>query len=124
VADVNDLKIVNDCYGHKAGDQLLIQAAKLICETFAHSPVHRIGGDEFAILLEGSDYENRDLLIRRIIREMPYTTFPAGNRECSVSIAIGMADYDPKVHVRSADVFQTADRIMYANKSQLKKKVW
>jgi len=124
VADANDLKIVNDCYGHNAGDQLLIQSAKLLCDTFAHSPVHRIGGDEFSVILEGGDYDNRDSLIRRLLREMPYVTYAAGGRECAVSIAIGMADYDPKKHFRSADVFQTADHIMYANKSKSKKTAW
>ena len=123
VADVNDLKLVNDGYGHKAGDQLLIQAAKLLCDTFAHSPVHRIGGDEFSVILEGSDYENRDVLIRRLVREMPYATFSAGSRERAVSIAIGMADYEPGRHLRSSDVFQEADRIMYANKHPKKKNI-
>jgi len=120
VADVNDLKLVNDAYGHKAGDQLLICAARLICEIFAHSPVQRIGGDEFAIILEGADYENRDVLLRRLQREIAYTTFPAGNRERTISLAFGMAEYDSHVHRSSADVFQAADRIMYIDKDNCK----
>ena len=122
VADVNDLKLVNDAYGHKAGDQLLICAARLICEIFAHSPVQRIGGDEFAIILEGSDYENRDVLVRRLQREMTYAMFPAGNRERNISLAFGMAEYDPRTHRTSADVFQAADRIMYIDKDNRKQR--
>lgn len=52
VMDVNNLKQVNDVYGHKAGDALLIAAAHLMCDVFAHSPVCRIGGDEFVAILE------------------------------------------------------------------------
>ena len=57
VMDVNNLKQVNDAIGHKAGDALIISAAKLLCDVFAHSPVCRIGGDEFvAISKKGKTY--------------------------------------------------------------------
>lgn len=121
VADVDDLKAVNDRYGHNAGDQLLIHGAKLICDIFAHSPVHRIGGDEFAIILEGSDYADRDLLIKRISREMAYTTFPIAGREHYISIAFGIADYDSRVHRTCADVFKAADHSMYVDKIHRKR---
>lgn len=120
VADVNDLKVINDSYGHNAGDQLLIAAARLLCDTFQHSPVHRIGGDEFSVILQGSDYENRDDLFRKLIREIPHTTFSAGNHEYAVSIALGLADYDPSRHYRSADVFDAADLMMYDDKEHFK----
>ena len=57
--DVNGLKMMNDTYGHKAGDELLRSACKLICIHFSHSPVFRIGGDEFSVVLQGQDYQNR-----------------------------------------------------------------
>ena len=55
ILDVNDLKKVNDNDGHKAGDQYLRNACKIICDIFKHSPVFRIGGDEFAVIAQGSD---------------------------------------------------------------------
>ncbi|MBQ4464292.1 MAG: diguanylate cyclase, partial [Eubacterium sp.] len=47
VCDINDLKLINDTIGHKAGDDYIRSASKLLCDTFVHSPVFRIGGDEF-----------------------------------------------------------------------------
>ena len=57
ILDVNDLKKVNDTEGHKAGDQYLRDACRIICTTFKRSPVFRVGGDEFAVLSQGDDYQ-------------------------------------------------------------------
>ena len=53
ILDVNDLKKVNDNEGHKAGDQFIRDACRIICTTFKRSPVFRVGGDEFAVLSQG-----------------------------------------------------------------------
>ena len=58
VLDINGLKKVNDTYGHDFGDMLIISACRLICKTFQHSPVYRIGGDEFVVILEKSDFDH------------------------------------------------------------------
>ena len=63
--DLNYLKNTNDEYGHDAGDVVLIKLANIICNTFLHSPVYRVGGDEFVVLLRGKDYEKRELLINK-----------------------------------------------------------
>jgi len=49
--DVNGLKKINDTLGHKAGDEYICAACKMLCEYFKHSPVFRIGGDEFVVIL-------------------------------------------------------------------------
>lgn len=59
ICDLNGLKFINDEYGHKAGDERIKQASKMICDFFAHSPVFRNGGDEFVVYLTGRDYEER-----------------------------------------------------------------
>lgn len=56
VCDVNNLKAVNDLYGHKEGDAYIKRACARICGVFSHSPVFRIGGDEFVAILSGEDY--------------------------------------------------------------------
>jgi len=69
VCDLNDLKKINDTLGHKAGDDYIISAAKLLCVIFDHSPVFRIGGDEFVIFLSGIDYDSRNQLLNKLREE-------------------------------------------------------
>ena len=118
VFDLNDLKITNDTKGHAVGDELIISGCSLICDTFKHSPVFRIGGDEFAVILSGQDYDNRETLLRTI-RE---TSAAHKAQGAGVIVASGIALFDPKNDHTVADVFKKADEQMYANKKQLKEK--
>ncbi len=56
--DLNNLKIINDTFGHDKGDEYIINCCKTICNIFKHSPVFRIGGDEFVAILNSDDYDN------------------------------------------------------------------
>lgn len=116
VSDVNDLKTVNDLYGLHAGDQLLIEAAHLLSTVFAHSAVHRIGGDEFAILLEGEDYKNRHQCLKNLHRALTQSSFFLDGVRHRVSIASGLAEYNARQHRNCTEVFQAADKLMYENK--------
>ena len=113
VLDVNDLKKVNDTSGHQAGDQYLRDACRMICQTFKHSPVFRVGGDEFAVIAQGHDYEHIDQLIRGI-EELNRESTRAGG----AVVACGMARFTDDTSV--ASVFRRADMDMYANKQRLK----
>ena len=62
--DCNCLKQINDEYGHDKGDIFLKETTRIICDVFEHSPVFRIGGDEFVAVLQNGDYENREALLR------------------------------------------------------------
>ena len=66
ICDVNGLKVVNDTSGHVAGDEYIRRTCGLICDVFKHSPVFRVGGDEFVVVAQGSDYENVEALTRKI----------------------------------------------------------
>lgn len=111
--DVNDLKKVNDTAGHQAGDQYLRDACKTICDTFTHSPVFRIGGDEFMVISQGRDYEHIDELMGKI-HDHNAKAFRTGG----VVIACGMAVFEDDACV--ASVFERADHSMYENKKALK----
>ena len=113
VLDVNDLKKVNDPSGHQVGDQYLREACRMICQTFKHSPVFRVGGDEFAVIAQGHDYEHIDQLIRGI-EELNRESTRAGG----AVVACGMARFTDDTSV--ASVFRRADMDMYANKQRLK----
>lgn len=114
--DLNDLKKTNDTQGHAVGDELIIAGCRLICETFKHSPVFRIGGDEFTAILSGQDYDNREALLRTI-REASMAHRKQG---AGVIVAAGIALYDPQADHTVADVFKKADEQMYENKKELK----
>ena len=115
--DLNGLKEVNDTQGHAAGDNYIRSASAAICEIFHHSPVYRIGGDEFAAILSGTDYENREILAE---------SFLAGNPERAANgeavVACGIAIYRPGEDNRFQDVFERADAKMYENKKKIKEK--
>ena len=121
VFDCDDLKLINDTYGHDKGDIYLKTASRLICRTFKHSPVFRIGGDEFAVILENEDFSNRDELVGQFRKAGDETRAAAGNEWEKVSVAMGLAVYDPDNDPVVIDVARRADRRMYENK-QLRKK--
>ena len=113
ILDVNDLKKVNDTEGHKAGDQYLRDACRIICTTFKRSPVFRVGGDEFCVLSQGDDLARIDELIG-LMNEHNEDAIRNGG----IVIALGMARYEHEDKV--APVYERADQIMYDNKSDLK----
>ena len=111
--DINDLKKVNDTYGHQAGDQYLRDACKVICDIFTSSAIYRIGGDEFVVIAQGDDYtylEDRVELIRKNNEE--------GLKTGGVVIACGVAEFRDDSCV--ASVFERADHNMYEDKKRLK----
>ena len=120
VADVNDLKVMNDVYGHAAGDDLLRTCARFLCEVFSDSPVMRIGGDEFVVILKGRDYEDRDELVAGFDERMRAVRFRTEGEEHGISIAIGLAVYDASAGMRYTDVFNAADTAMYRKKVAMK----
>ncbi|MBQ7582482.1 MAG: diguanylate cyclase, partial [Lachnospiraceae bacterium] len=113
ILDVNDLKRINDTEGHQAGDTYIRQACGVICRIFDNSPVFRVGGDEFAVLSQGQDYERIDDLVNEVAAHNVRALCTGG-----VVIACGMARYEDEDDV--ASVFARADQDMYENKSRLK----
>ena len=116
ICDVNDLKTVNDQYGHKEGDACIKRACARICDAFAHSPVFRVGGDEFAVILTAGDYERRSELMELV------TAVPRSRSEQKVgeTIAAGMAKYEKGRHSSLLSVFEEADQAMYKRKRAMK----
>ncbi len=118
--DLNNLKKINDEYGHGAGDIYIKNSSELICHTFKHSPVFRIGGDEFVAILRNSDYEERHELLEKFrsgVQKMQADDITELNR---VSVASGMADYDEIENDDIDTLFKKADERMYENKRLMK----
>lgn len=119
--DLNNLKKINDNYGHEHGNDYIAGSCHLVCVIYDHSPVFRIGGDEFVVLLEKNDYEKRDELFNKL-RDTFENTFKDESKEPweRYSVAAGMAVYDSAIDKSMDDVFKRADELMYHNKMESK----
>ena len=115
VCDVNGLKYINDTFGHKAGDEYIRQAFMMICDIFQHSPVYRIGGDEFTVILSGRDYAVREKLIKELHDR---SVSHIGSK--GVVISGGISEYQPGIDTSFHNVFTRADELMYEEKQLLK----
>ena len=115
VFDVNDLKVVNDNLGHDVGDQHIIGACSLICTILKHSPVFRIGGDEFVAILEGPDFEERRALISDFNSQIEENV-----RTGKVVVSVGLSTYKQNNGATFASIFKQADENMYKRKAILK----
>ena len=120
VFDCDNLKGINDQYGHDKGDDYLKAASHLICSVFKHSPVFRIGGDEFSVGLRGEDYQNRDELARQFMEEQERICSLAEQPWEEVRVSLGIAVFDPDIDDSVTDTMRRADKIMYEKKAMLK----
>ena len=115
VFDLNGLKRINDTKGHEAGDQYIKNASNMICMQFKHSPVYRIGGDEFVALLEGDDYTNHEELLNAFNHNVE-----ENQHKGLVVISCGYDEFNPEQDDSFISVFERADKKMYERKRSLK----
>ena len=119
--DLNFLKRINDTYGHDKGNVAIKTLCEIICKTFSHSPVFRIGGDEFVVVLENEDFENHAEKLaefqNKIAERSEKEGLPVWKR---ISAAAGMALFDPAIDNTIDNVFKRADKAMYENKKDMK----
>ncbi len=121
--DLNYLKLTNDEQGHDAGDESLIKLANIICETFKHSPVYRIGGDEFVVILRKSDYMRASILLNNFNNQIDEVVNNMNLKKSErISAAIGYSTYSKDNDKSVDDVFKRADKLMYERKHQMKEK--
>ncbi|MBR4344227.1 MAG: diguanylate cyclase [Lachnospiraceae bacterium] len=116
MCDVNNLKLINDTRGHSFGDEAIQRASRMVCSAFKHSPVFRVGGDEFVALLTGMDYEQRENLFCTLIDE----SLANKRSRSGPVVACGMAVYDPEKDKKVDDVYERADKQMYVKKKEMK----
>jgi len=116
--DLDNLKGINDTFGHKEGDQALVDTSQILKETFRESDIiARIGGDEFVILAINSFETSAEKLISRfeqVLNDHPLQT----KRPYTLSLSLGLACFDPQNPCSIDVLLAQADKIMYENKQK------
>ncbi|ADQ14505.1 diguanylate cyclase [Halanaerobium hydrogeniformans] len=112
MADLNGLKLINDSYGHKKGDELLKRTAEILEKSIREEDIlARQGGDEFAFLLPRTSKKQTEKILKRIREEIQKSE----DKKFPISIALGTATKN-KSEQNLADVLKKADDKMYQNK--------
>lgn len=119
-ADLDNLKVINDTYGHSEGDNALSDFADILKACYRASDViSRLGGDEFAVIPVGIDGDNMDRVTARLQKGI--TLFnEKKSRRYKLSASSGIAFYDPESPCSLDDLVFEADRLMYEEKKRKK----
>ena len=119
--DLNFLKVINDTYGHEYGNEAIKRLCGLVCQIFDHSPVFRIGGDEFAVILRGADYNNIEKLTMEFNKSLETMASDDSLQPWEkISASLGYAMYDNSTDKCADDIFKRADQRMYERKKEMK----
>ena len=120
-ADLDDMKYINDAFGHQEGDRALIEIGQILKKTFRESDiVARFGGDEFIVLSLETPDSGMEILANRLREHLDYDN-RYENRPYELSVSIGISRYDPENPVDLHDLIVNADKMMYEQKNTRKK---
>jgi diguanylate cyclase (GGDEF)-like protein len=118
--DVDHFKAFNDHYGHLAGDQCLRNISAIITDNINRPGdlAARFGGEEFAVVLPGTDYVGAFLVAEKIRHAveaagLPHVESPDGR----VTVSVGVCGYDPASQTRTEDLIGAADKALYVAKA-------
>jgi diguanylate cyclase (GGDEF)-like protein/PAS domain S-box-containing protein len=115
--DLDQFKIVNDSLGHLVGDELLVQISAAIASALRPSDtIARVGGDEFAILLEGGRDVGDAVRVAERIHDRLAAPLNLGGHEIFVTASLGIAVHNPE-YERPEDLLRDADTAMYRAKA-------
>jgi len=115
--DIDNLKKINDTYGHREGDMALIRAADALEQTFRNSDVlARLGGDEFVVLaLEARD-QSQETILQRLEKNLKKASDATSGYQLSMSV--GIARFDPQHAITLGELMVQADKAMYERKQK------
>lgn len=113
--DVNNLKKINDTYGHREGDMALIRAADALEHSFRGSDIlSRLGGDEFVVLAAETSNQTQEIILSRLEKNLKKMN--ATEPRYKLSLSIGVARFDPKSAISLGELMVLADKAMYEKK--------
>ena len=116
VFDINDLKKINDGFGHITGDRIIIGAANVISAVFGKENVYRIGGDEFIAIVKDADESVLKEKIAALDQEVTRYNEAHTGKEGILTISAGGSVYNPETDHTFHDIFVRADKVLYARK--------
>ena len=112
--DLDDFKQINDTHGHAAGDQVLREVGNLLRRTLRLTDsAGRWGGEEFLVILPGTDVDGATLVAEKVLQELRGTV--AGPHRLTVCASIGVASY-PHHGLEVASLVNSADQALYLAK--------
>ncbi|HET7109113.1 MAG TPA: GGDEF domain-containing protein [Candidatus Acidoferrum sp.] len=115
--DMDNLKGINDAFGHREGDLAIVRAADALEKTFRDSDIlARVGGDEFSVLATEASTSNREAIVARMDRSLEKAN--AEESRYKLSFSIGIARFDPETTSSLGELMARADQDMYADKNQ------
>ena len=118
IFDINNLKSVNDQYGHHCGDLIIKAAADSLSAVFEAQDVFRIGGDEFIVIVEGMNKEQLEEKIGEVNKKIDEYNNSQKECEATLAVSVGVTQFDPDNDKQLRDAFNRADDLMYANKKE------
>ncbi|HNB54363.1 MAG TPA: diguanylate cyclase [Anaerolineales bacterium] len=115
--DLDHFKQVNDTYGHAAGDQVLITTTQLVRENLRQDElIGRYGGDEFIILLPGSDCSRGQQIAKRLYRKIASHAVPTAKGPIPIALSLGIAELSQTHDASLETLLAYADQALYAAK--------
>lgn len=114
--DLDNMKTVNDSFGHETGDQMLQDTAGILRKALRETDIlARMGGDEFVALALGAAPEYTGIIVTRLMRCVQEFN-QSGARQYNISLSLGIASFDPRNPVEIEELLMRADQAMYMDK--------
>ena len=111
IVDINNLRSINETGGHEKGNEVIKTVCHIVCETYKHSPVFRIGANEFGVILKNEDYYDQTELAGKLMHELD---------NAGISAATGTALYSPAIDDQAKNVFKRAENVMMTRKKEMR----